>query len=143
GYLELWPPARAFEVIFRWICNDLRTGGSRPRAACRGPMLERQQQGWVRPFDRRGAVAVTDRGCAETSNSCDHAAAARSETFGVAAAALCATAGVDGFDRGYFESCFADALGCAFCGVYFAGRKGLRPASLASAARCPRSASHV
>ena len=23
-------------------------------------MLERQQQGWVRPFDRRGAVAVTD-----------------------------------------------------------------------------------
>src|SRR5208282_4817240 len=100
-------------------------------------MLERQQQGWVRPFDRRGAVAVTDRGCAETSNSCDHAAAASSETFGIAADALCATVGVDGFDRGYFERCFADALGSAFCGVYFAGGQGLMPSSPASAVRFP------
>ena len=34
------------------------------------------------------------RGCAETSNSCDHSALERPETFGIAAVVVCATAGL-------------------------------------------------
>ena len=52
---------------------------------------------------------------------------ALSEGFRRAAAALCATAGLMRFDRGYFESCFADALGSAFCGVYSQGDRALCP----------------
>src|SRR5271169_5475583 len=84
-----------------------------------------------------GAMTATGRGRVGTSNLRDHAVSAHSEAFRIATAALCTTARADLFDRGYFESCFAEALGNAFRGVYFAGRQGLMPALPASAVRFP------
>jgi hypothetical protein len=65
-----------------------------------------------------------DRGRVETSNLHDHAVSARSEASGIAAAALCATAGADGFDRGGFESGAADVLGSSFCAFLSRGERG-------------------
>ena len=67
------------------------------------------------------------RGRVETSNLLDHAVSARSEALGITAAALCATAGADGFDRGCYQSRFADALDSAFCDLCRAAREVLCP----------------
>ena len=92
--------------------------------------------------DKRRALAANrliaqssqnDRGRVETSNLRDHGVSTRSEASGIAAGALRATAGADGFDRGGFESCAADVLGSSFCAFYRAAREGLMPSSPASA----------
>ena len=83
------------------------------------------------------AISAVGRGRVETSNLRDHAVSARSEALRIAAAALCVTAGADGFDRGGFESCAADVLGSSFCAFYRAAREGIMPSSLASAVRFP------
>lgn len=49
---------------------------------------------------RAARMSASGRGRVETSNLRDHGVSARSEASGIAAAALCATAGADGFDRG-------------------------------------------
>src|ERR1022692_137920 len=113
-----------------------------PRVECPRPLSAKTAAAdEARATDWQGLVASqrparkagTDRGRVETSNLRDHGVSTRSEASGIAAGALRATAGADGFDRGGFESCAADVLGSSFCAFYRAAREGLMLSSPASA----------